>query len=73
MKFIFLEVEMKKVVFGSALFIGGILALGIVSMPYWLFAHLTRYGFFNMLFYVLPFVIMATGLIIGIKGLKEDN
>ena len=64
---------MKKVVFGSSLFIGGMLSLMIVSMPYWWFAHLTRYTFFNFLFSILPFAIMAIGLFVGIKGLKEKE
>ena len=67
---------MKKVIFGSALFIGGILLLGIFQMPNLTtpLGELVRLGGFVWFFTnILIFALIITGLILGIKGLKENE
>jgi len=67
---------MKKVVFGSALFIGGILFLLILQMPnlatpLGIFA--SQGGWLWFFINVIVFGIIIAGLVLGIKGLKGKD
>ena len=57
---------MKKVIFGSALFIGGILLLFLL-----VFAEPPVPDLIIYFLYILDFALICAGFIIGLKGIKE--
>ncbi|MCL2203105.1 MAG: hypothetical protein FWB88_04110 [Defluviitaleaceae bacterium] len=67
---------MKKVIFGSALFIGGIIFLLILQMPYLkspLGIFAAQGGWLWFFMNVIVFGIIIAGLVLGIKGVREKD